>query len=166
MTMKNIEKTLRSRARRALTALALLGVVTGVGAFASVLGTAPEAGASPASNRCVFAKQQAALKRMRAVTKCYQKAAERNDQDPDPVCLMTAEARFDADFQRIERSGNCVPMTGDAPSVGHFADQCAKGLFQVLPGECLPQGAECGVIGYCCSPYVCMGAIGQEPTCR
>jgi hypothetical protein len=153
--VKIVKVTTKHHARKSLVILAAIGLIAGIAATA-----APASALEPAL-RCSFKKQNAALKRIRAINKCYQKPASLGTQDPDQMCIDKADQRFRVEFMQIEAFGGCMPATGDVDVVADFADDAALGLFQVLPGACLPQGAECGSIGFCCSPYHCVGAIGS-----
>jgi hypothetical protein len=120
----------------------------------------------PAGFRCVVAKRKAAVRKLRAIDACYGKPSSLNPQSPDPTCLTNAELRFHREFQRIEASGDCVPQTGDEPAVSNVVDQCEGKLLQALPGMCLEAGSPCGTGTSCCAGLVCLGAIGQPPSCR
>jgi hypothetical protein len=153
------------RRRAWANGLALLALI-GMAAGAAVRAT-PAGATTPESVHCAYAKQNAALKRLRAVNACYRAPSQLSTQPPSPACLDRANERFQRDFLRIESMNECVPVTGDAAAAANLADQCALNLVRVLPGMCLQAGSLCsGMFTPCCAGLVCSGAIGQSPTCQ
>lgn len=118
------------------------------------------------SLNCSFAKMRAALRESAALNGCFRHAIAAGTA-ADPACVDAAEAKLQATFDKIDARGGCS-VTGDAPTVGFLIDQCSVHLAQLLSGQCLPAGSQCGngVFSPCCAGLRCIAIFGApQATC-
>jgi hypothetical protein len=119
------------------------------------------AGGSPAA-KCAAAKQKAAVKKIAAKLKCYQKAAATGDP-VDSGCLTAAEGKFDAAVAKANAKGGCV-RTGDAPTIEAAADRCVSDIGNQTPSELPTCGStpypECG--GSCPAGQKCQALLATR----
>lgn len=78
------------------------------GSAATVLAATP-------AQQCAAGKLMVAGKKAANKLACHSKALRRGAA-PDAACLLGAESRFDADFQRLDARGGCV-LSGDAAAI-------------------------------------------------
>jgi hypothetical protein len=114
--------------------LALLGLPLGAAAAA---GTPAE--------KCSGAKAKAASKKFAAKGKCYAKALASGGA-VDSECLMKAETKFTAAFQKAEANGGCL-TSGDAGMIEMKLDTCLREMVADVcacrPGESCQPGSGC-----------------------
>lgn len=114
--------------------------------------------------RCAFAKQRAVVHKIEAVLEC-ERAALRTGASVDPSCLAAASAKLQADFERAELRGGCVPE-GDVALFQEVAELCSERIVEPLQGACTDAGAECGGDAPpCCTGLVCRGTTRSAPVC-
>jgi hypothetical protein len=148
----------KSLCRTALLALVASTVLLVVGA--GVI----HAGATPAE-KCAAAKNKAAVKKIGAKAKCWQKAFLSGAATADSGCLSAAEMKFSTAISKAEAKGGCA-VTGDANTIESAADTCVSSIVALTPtipcggslcnGQCLcgcPVGDDCTTCagaGYVC----------------
>ncbi len=118
--------------------------------------TVPTAHASvtPAS-KCATAKQKAAVKKLGAKLKCYQKASA-DGVAVDGGCLNTAETKFKAAITKADAKGGC--LGGDPTTIENDVDACLTAIRSDTP-DALPS---CGSSAY---PQ-CGGTCPANMECR
>src|SRR5436189_1453975 len=79
------------------------------------------AGATPAG-KCAIAKNKAAVKKVAAKGKCWQKAFALGAPTPDSTCLSDAETKFSAAIAKAEAKGGCTTVPGDASAIESAVD--------------------------------------------
>ncbi len=116
-----------------------------IGAGTIVLGALligqPAAAKSDPAAKCSATKVQAAGKKAGAKLKCWAKAVKKAIA-VDPLCLGTAEEKFDAAYAKIEAKGGCL-TNGDAPAIEALVDSFVAGAVGALPDGATPEGAKC-----------------------
>jgi hypothetical protein len=122
-------------------------------------------GADKLAVKCSAGKQKAAVKKVGADLKCYQKAAA-DDVVVDPACLAKADTKFSESIAKIEAKGGCI-ITGDEAAIDQAADECVadiRGLTPVSPPTCGDGDfPECG--GTCPAGQTCLALIVHDTNC-
>jgi hypothetical protein len=135
--------------RRAQTVATLVVLVASAGLI--------HAGSTPAQ-KCAVAKNKAAVKKIGAKAKCWQKAIATGASTADPTCLTAAETKFDAAIAKAEAKGGCANV-GDASNIEGAADACVADIIALTPATplCTPNGNACALSnpGACCSQVCC-----------
>jgi hypothetical protein len=99
----------------------------------SVSGPAQNAHSAPTpAEACAIAKNKAAVKKVAARAKCWQKAIAAGEAAASPDCLAAAETKFAGAIAKAESKDGCL-VTGDASEIGSAADSCIDGLVAVTP---------------------------------
>lgn len=101
------------------------------------------AGATP-SEKCAVAKNKAAVKKLGAKLKCWQKAIGAGLTTPDSTCISTAETKFTTAMNKAETKGGC-DFTGDAPTIEAVVNAAVAGLAALTSA----------------TPYVCCDCVGD-----
>ena len=139
------------------------------------LTTAAGHGADKLAVKCATAKQKAAVKKLAAKLKCYQKAAA-DDQTVDQACLTLAETKFGAAIMKADAKGGCV-VTGDETAIEQAADACLTSIGSLTPfshptcgNTSYPQCGGTCPSGLSCQPYIqldteCSPGSGGATTC-
>jgi len=121
------------------------------------------ASGTPAS-KCATAKQKAAVKKLGAKLKCYQKASA--DGVPvDGACLTTAETKFDAAIAKADAKGGC--LGGDQTKIEGDVDACLLAIRTDTPDAQPTCGSsaypQCG--GTCPANMECRPAVREDVGC-
>ncbi len=121
------------------------------------------ASVTPAS-KCATAKQKAAVKKLGAKLKCYQKASA--DGVPvDGACLGTAETKFNAAIAKADAKGGC--LGGDPMKIEGDVDTCLTAIRTDTPDAVPTCGSsaypQCG--GTCPANMECRPAIDDDVGC-
>jgi len=95
------------------------------------------------AQKCVVAKQKAAVRKAKAKLQCYQRATAAGTS-VNPNCLTTAEMKFTTAIGKIEATGHCA-VTGDATLLENTADEFVNIVDAV---GCSPAGS-CGSFSAC-----------------
>ena len=151
----------RISAATALCAVFALSLASGIAASAK-----PAHAASSPAITCAAAKRRSSIKRLRAIDSCFTDAIRRDLQDPDPACIAKADQASQRQFQRLEKSGGCQPMTGDEPAAERVVDRCEASLIQLLPGTCIEAGSPCSNTVPCCGGLCSISTIGEVGVCQ
>jgi hypothetical protein len=127
-----------------------------------ILVAAPLHAAVAPSAKCAAAKQVAAIKKVAAKMKCFQKAAAKS-VPVDVDCLAAAEEKFDAAVAKATKKGGCV-RTGDGPAIEAAADRCLADIGNETPAVPPTCGTtaypECG--GSCPAGQQCQALISTR----
>lgn len=114
------------------TGLALLFASTTVGLLVPAL---PACAAADPAVSCAASKQKAAAKKLSSKMKCHEKAMKKG-VGVDPECLVKAEGKFVAAFDKAEEKGGCI-TTNDAVALEATIDDTVASLYSQLPrGAC------------------------------
>src|SRR5262249_14011206 len=113
------------------------------------------AGATPAE-KCAVAKNKAAVKKVAAKAKCWQKAFASGASTADSTCLNNAEMKFSTAIAKAEAKGGCaILITDDASAIESAADTCVNSIVahtspcgegMMCNRQCLcgcPAGSDC-----------------------
>jgi hypothetical protein len=133
---------------------------------------------TPTLNRCSAGKKKCVIKKVAALLKCYERAAN-TGTNVDQACLQKARAKFDggADpstecFAKLEAKGGCL-TTGDATPIENKVDAfvtdvvCELGHSASCPVACgLAPYPQCD--GACPNPSFpfCVAMGGPNCLCR
>ena len=114
-----------------------------------------------AAAKCATAKQKAAVKKLGAKLKCYQKASA--DGVPvDGACLTAAETKFDAAIAKADAKGGC--LGGDQTTIESDVDACLLAIRTDTPDAVPTCGSsaypQCG--GTCPANMECRPAIRRD----
>ena len=151
----------RISAATALSAVFALSLAAGIAASA-----APAHAASSPAITCAAAKRRSSIKRLRAINTCFTNAIRLDLQDPDPACIAKADQASQRQFQRLEKSGTCQPMTGDEPVAEVIMNRCEASLLEGLPGACIESGSPCSNTLPCCNTFCRISTIGGNGVCE
>src|SRR5262245_7390478 len=81
--------------------------------------------------KCALLKNKAAAKKITAKLKCHQKSIQLH-LAVDPVCLTTAETKFDDAIAKAEALGGCA-VPGDGAAIESAADACVDSIVTLTP---------------------------------
>jgi len=124
------------RLGRAIVVLTVLGMTGGMGY------------AVTPAEKCVLAKQKAATKKATAKLKCWGKAIIARAASVDPICLTTAETRFEAAISKAEATGACL-LTGQAAAIESAVDTFVDSMVALTPSLCGPGSGGFRFAGTC-----------------
>lgn len=99
--------------------------VTGIASY-----TPPIIPPDRAEQACAVAKSKAAVKKLAAKVKCFQRVFP-DGVVPDPACLAAAEAKFNAAIAKAEEAGACTLSAG-GPAIEDGVDACSSVLVSPL----------------------------------
>src|SRR5262245_58935442 len=81
--------------------------------------------------KCALLKNKAAAKKITAKLKCHQKSIQLH-LAVDPVCLTTAETKFDDAIAKAEALGGCA-VPGDGAAIESAVDACVDSIVTLTP---------------------------------
>ena len=121
------------------------------------------ASGTPAS-KCATAKQKAAVKKLAAKLKCYQKASAKG-VPVDGTCLTAAETKFAGAIVKADAKGGC--LGGTASLIESDVDKCLSDIRADTPDAPVTCGQtpfpECG--GACPGNMICQATVTVDDPC-
>jgi hypothetical protein len=116
----------RSFMRRLGQAMAML---IALAVTAGVVHAGPTPGA-----KCAVAKEKAAVKKIAAKLKCWEKAVATGASSADSGCLMAAETKFGTALMKAGAKGGCV-RTDDAATIESTVDTFVNTILAETPSK-------------------------------